>query len=298
MSQNENRSIRINLDISVPVGGEVHVRENVVSGDRPSPPFAPNISHPSQNADTTLVKSFNGRNHMCAFGGTDSGVIHVFAKVYDDGAVPTDLSQPPVNDLDTLWTRPVATVWRFPLLYVPGQVGNSSLKTLVVWSERSNDYDHETRTFRAVASTYTYCETYGMKAEAATASKPAAKDWSILPNRWQFQVAGVSNASSPNCACLNGTWLLQREGGALLWRRQLEACFGDAKRTSWWRLSFNPKDGFWYLESVGDLGQPAGASIAYRRHESAWIPCGSNDLLLLTNHGYCNVPEFVTLYPA
>lgn len=258
-----------------------------------------NISYPNVDNDSTFAKPINDgtRNYICAKGQSEAW--HVFAKVYD-GDPPQDLSVPSKDDLSIAWTcTDSSNQWTFPLLLVPGLLGATQKKTLVVWEEATKpNYNHQCRIFFATANTSTYCEIYDGMTETVKVAKPAAKDWSSLPDRWQFQIAGVANASASNCGCLNGSWLLKRDGKNLLWARKLDASFADPKKPCWWRLSFNQDDGFWYLECVTDPKQPVGVSIAYRRHESAFDPCGANEMALLTCHGYCHVPDFVTLSPA
>jgi len=293
MSQGDNHSIRINLDLSISLGGQDQSVRVTSDGQRTFTKAITNITHPSVNGDPTPVQPINARNYMCTYGTCGGDTRYVFAKVYD-GVTP-GADEPP-DDTDTLWMRPDLGTWKFLQLYVPGATGNANTKTLVIWGDSGTAYDKKTRTFIAEASTYTYCN-QPSNMMAVMPMKQVAKDWSIMPDGWQFQMSGVTDASACNCTSLNGTWLLRREE-TLLWLRKVDASFSDAKRSSWWRLSFNQKDGFWYLECVSDPAQPAGTSIAYRRHESAWNPFGSNELLLMSNQGYCNVPECVTVYPA
>src|SRR5215218_8651266 len=119
MNDPDGRSIRIHLDVFVPVGGEVNVQGE--QHLQKKIPYATTVSHPDLNG-TTIVKQFNSRWHMCAFGRTDAGVRYVFAKVYD-GVQGTLGAMPPTGDLDTLWTMPDSNrVWTFPLLFVPGTI--------------------------------------------------------------------------------------------------------------------------------------------------------------------------------
>ena len=231
-----------------------------------------------------------------AYGIVSSDVRHVFARVYEGAATPD--TSPPAG-IDTGWASTIgSTSWKIDLLPLPAGTNLATSKKIATWHDNGSDLKQGAiHTFTATASTRTFCEIYGGITETAKAAKPVAKDWSTLPDRWQFHLAGVSNASSPNCGCLNGSWLLKRDGETL-WTRKIDTSFADPKRPCWWRLSFNPKDGFWYLECVGDPEQPVGVSIAYRRHESAFAPCGANEMALLTCHGYCHVPDFVTLSPA
>jgi hypothetical protein len=303
--QDGSSPIRITLDISVPVDGgrggvQMHPvgpcdgRQPTLGGTRDKSLVG--IDHPDNNG-STQVKQICGRWYMCAHGTADS-TRHVFARVYEGNETP--VANPPPGT-DTGWASVInSTAWKIDLLPLPAGTSLATTKKLAVWYENGSGGYHlaPPHTFTVASNNYTYCETYGVTAEVATAKKPAAKDWCALPDRWQFTIAGVSGGSSANCGCLDGTWVLKREDSALLWSRQLDTSFADAKGRCWWRLSFNQQDGFWYLECVGDTRQPVGTSIAYRRHESAWDPRGANELLLLTDHGYCNVPEFVTLYPA
>lgn len=299
MARSHDNTIRINLEIAVPVTGEVQMRQSSLEKSPSFNILASDIRHPATNGDSTLVKQYLTRWYMCAEGTTDSGVRHIFAKVYD-GDVTNPPAEPPSGDMDVLWTRPIdESYWKFDLIHVPGNIGSGYTKTLVVWPDTGSAYQTpKRRTFLAQSSTQTYCEAYSALAPAAPAAKPLARDWSALPSRWQFHLDGCSNASAANCAILNGTWVLQRDGKSLLWVHKLAASFTDPHSPCWWRLFFNPKDGFWYLECVLDLSQPVGTSLCYRRHESAWNPCAANEMLLLTHHGYCHAPDFVTLYPA
>ncbi len=295
-----NASIRIRLDISVHPGSNVIVDHQAGAAPKRAKDlhfYSTEVSHPTPGG-TTQAKQVNSRWYICVYGNTETGIRHIFAKAYD-GSVTTAPVEPPSGDMDVLWTRPnsATKTWKFDLLPVPGNMGVT--KTLIVWTDNGCSYSAQTPiNFTPQSSTSTYCESYSGVAPLVL---PQKQDWATLPERWHFAVKGCSNASLYNCNCLNGEWVLTRDrsaGTELLWQRMLNTSIADPSKPSWWRLLFNRVDGFWYLENVSSLEQPTGTSITYRRHESAWDPHGANVMLLVTNHGYCQVPEAITLVPA
>ncbi len=302
MPHDNPNQVRISLEITVPVGVSVNVeREPIVpalsSGNQRL--AGDPIDHPD-NGGTTLVKQIGTRWYLCSYG-TAGGGRHAFVRVYE-GTVPDEQipETTPPEGLDTVWDRIVGSAWRIDLVPLPAGAGPPwTTKKIAVWVDNGTTCSLRIiHTFTPQSSAYTYCDVYGQK---MVPQKLTAKGWSVHPERWQFRMADSSDRSGCNCASLNGTWVLTRDaqaGDALTWHQPMPGSCVDPRRPSWWRLLFNGQDGFWYLECVTDLAQPVGTTIAYRRHESAWNPHGANELVLMTHHGYCNVPTSVTLYPA
>ncbi len=293
MSPEGNRpSIKVRLDIEIPTdqGPQVQLPSLL---HKPEHFLENSVQHPTENG-TTLAKWDGSRWCICAVGNA-AGNRHVFARVYS--SLGTTPPQPEVHP-DTLWTRPESNgSWKFDMLPIPGDLGDWQI--LVVWFDTGSSYQYVRLTFQVSSTTtgYTYCETYGLRAVAPI---PPRRDWSRMPDRWHFQLSGCADRSCSNCACLNGDWVVTRDKapGALRWYHALPGSFTDPGRPSFWRLTFNAKDGFWYLDCVGSLEQLPGTWISYRRHESAWDPSGPNTMHLVTDSGYCHVPDAVTLVPA
>jgi hypothetical protein len=303
MQSQDNKTIRITLDVSVPVGaGDAVVKgpcQPTVGPGKRYPEAYRSISHPDENG-TTLAKQVNGRWYICAYGTVGGDVRHVFARVYDDTV--SSFSTSPPQHQDTMWASTVtSTSWKFPMLPLPEGAVLPDDFQLVLWTETgSSGYDtDDPHPFTAEDSGtgYTYCETYGV---AVQLRKQKKKDWTRMAERWSFEIEGCSNAGCGYCDCLNGEWVLTRDqkGGKWIWHVRLKTSIRDRTKPAWWRLAFNRDDGFWYLEYVEALDQPPGLSISYRRHEGVWDPTGPNVMFLHCDQGLCNVPERVTLVPA
>jgi hypothetical protein len=288
--------ITIRLEVLIPTelgpGVQVGFETPKRSQDR-----ALTVLHPDSGGQTLAQPTGSGAGYVMCARGVVGGAQYVSARVYSSTFDTSTLTNQPDNSNSALLvTMYVANlnIWQIDNLPVEGPLGQ---KQLVVWSqEDGNYYRHPTITFQAVQGTYTYCYTYGLTPSFRHPHRP---EQAQTPDRWLLQVAGCSNWTCQNCSCLNGEWLLTRDRGASLrWYHTLNQSFSDPRKRSYWRLTFHEDSGFWYLDCVENLEQAPSTWISYRRHESAWDAGGPNVLYLVTDSGYCHVPDAVTLVPA
>ncbi|MCI0455530.1 MAG: hypothetical protein L0Z62_00955 [Gemmataceae bacterium] len=286
-------TIRLELSIPTDLGAAVQIRG--------APPrhrmklLAASVTYPPDASGQAQARPLGDRYVICARG-LVGGARHVAVRVYPENNVPLLGSDPDQSDpLVRFAFVYELEYWQIDEVPVEG-LGN---QILVLWSEQDGSYEHiePDTSFEAVESTSTYCETYPRSGSLRSLRRKA---WSRLPDRWRFQLAGCANRGCSNCACLNGDWVVTRDRapGALRWYHALDRSFADAPQPCYWRLIFNERDGFWYLDCVGSLEQLPGTWISYRLHESAWNPGGPNSMQLVTDSGYCHVPDTVTLVPA
>src|SRR5207249_2667716 len=119
---------------------------------------------------------------------------------------------------------------------------------LVLWGDDGDGYQQLSAfVFTAVASGTTYCELYGPYSPYPLVGhlpqRPAAE---AMPERWRFTVAGCCNLEAGNCECLNGEWVVARQGRGAAghhWVKALNYSFADPKQPCFWRLTFNDRDG-------------------------------------------------------
>jgi hypothetical protein len=288
--------MRIRIDVEVPAAaGGVEIQS------RPCPPSSrlePRslVQHP-EGGETTFAKQINGRWYICARGNA-GGARHVFVRVYAQGGVSDPPPAAPPLDLDTVWTRPdiYNGDWEIPLVPIPGTP--PCTQDLVAWADDGSytPIAHPIR-FDVESATDTYC---GFYPSSSLFRLPPRRDWSRMPDHWRFKLEGCSNRGCENCDCLNGEWAVARDKqpGTLRWYQALGCSFAEREQSAFWRLLFNDRDGWWYLDCVGSPEQLPGTWISYRLHERAWDPSGPNTMSLVTDSGYCHVPSTVTLYPA
>jgi hypothetical protein len=293
--------ITIRLELSIPTDLGAGVQASYPApGQGQLKFFALTVSYPPPGGQALArPPGIDYRYVICTYGTVGGGTCHVAARVYPPGTSAGG-SPDPHDQYVRVAIVDSSGNWRIPELPVPDFDPAYPQKKLVFWTQQSDscNYTKELeQTVTIIPSSYTYCQLYNVP----QLHPVRGRDWSRMPDRWHFKLAGCSNGSCQNCSCLNAEWVITRDKGCgtrLRWTRALDYSFADPKQPSFWRLTFNENDGFWYLDCVGTLEQPPGSWISYRRHESAWDPCGPNTLYLVTDSGYCHVPDTVTLVPA
>ena len=298
----EKSPITIKFEISIPTDLGAGVRLDMGRRDRHPERLA--VIHHPPDAGETYVRPCGDMYLMCA-NGTVGGARHIAARVYSEGFDVTTLGQDPPQPTADEYVRIIyvdgLTHWQIEELPVLPPL--TERKKLVLWSEEDCQYIRHTTVpvFQPIETTYTYCDYFTGSPVMAGPGKTPKPDWSKLPERWLFRIKGCTNLKCKNCDCLNGEWVLRRDKSCsktYRWYFQMKESFTDPKRSAYWRLVFNNSDGFFYLDCVEQLDQGIGTWISYRRHESAWNPTGPNEMHLVSNGGYCNVPESVTVIPA
>jgi hypothetical protein len=228
------------------------------------------------------------------------GARHIAARVYAGNFDPGTLGDDPTlgDNLIRIIFVMGQTYWQID--EIPVEALGS--RKLVLWYENDDGYSRMAAVnFSANSSGSTYCEAYpSLDLERRLGRRARLRDWSRMPDRWHFTLAGCSNQSCSNCSYLNGDWIVtrdQKSSKMYHWYQQLDSSFVDPRQSSFWRLLFNDNDGYWYLDCAGNLEQMPGSWISYRLHASAWDPEGPNVMHLINDSGYCNVPSAIRIIP-